>query len=131
MQERLGHVTKAQKNGVSSVPMVGEVKAPGLPKKVHPVARRWYNALKQSGQTAYFEPSDWAAALYVAEAMTKNLEDSRFSAQLFGAVWTAMDDLLSTESARRRVRIEVQRQIASVDPTAESEFEKYKRSVGR
>lgn len=41
--------------------------------------------------------------------MTRNLKAPRFSAQMFGAIWSAMDDLLTTESARRRARVEVQR----------------------
>jgi hypothetical protein len=73
------------------------------------VARRWYKALRLSGQSEYFEPSDWAAALYVVEAITRNLEATRFSSQLFAVVWQAMDSLLTTEAARRRARIEVER----------------------
>jgi hypothetical protein len=130
MAERLGHVTKAQKAGVSTVAMAGDVKPPPLPAKTHAVARRWYKALKASGQATYFEPSDWAAALYVAAAMTRNLEAERFSAQMFAAVWSAMDDLLTTESSRRRVRIEVARAVED-NSAEESEFERYKKAVGR
>ena len=95
--------------GETTIVMDGKVSIPALPKDAHPIARRWYNALKQSGQTQLFEPSDWAAALYVAEAMTRSLRGPRFSAQLFGTVWTAMDGLLTTEQARRKARVEVQR----------------------
>jgi hypothetical protein len=105
------------------------VSAPPPPPGLHPAALRWYEALQQSGQSEYFEPSDWAAALYVAEAMTQNLNASRFSAQLFGVVWSAMDDLLTTEQARRRARIEVQRELGDVQPerpgiTAIAEYRK-------
>lgn len=99
--------------GETVIRKTARVVVPGLPKKgsdedVHPIARRWYNSLKASGQSEYFEPSDWAAALYVCEAMTKNLS-GRFSAQLFAVVWAAMEDLLTTEQARRKARIEVER----------------------
>jgi hypothetical protein len=87
----------------------GKVTSPNPPETLHPVASRWYLSLRQSGQSDFFEPSDWAAALYVAEAMTRNLEMARFSSQLFSVVWTAMDGLLTTEQARRRARVEVER----------------------
>ena len=95
--------------GETTVHREGEVKPPSLPKDTHAIARRWYQSLVESGQSEFYEPSDWAAALYVAEAMTRNLKAPRFSAQMFGAIWSAMDDLLTTESARRPARVEVQR----------------------
>ncbi|MEW2575362.1 hypothetical protein [Streptomyces syringium] len=75
----------------------------------HPVAADWFTSLAASGQSQFYEPSDVAVARYVAEAMSRNLHNSRFSAQLFAAVSSAMTDLLTTEGARRRVRIELER----------------------
>lgn len=76
----------------------------------HPIAVRWFESLPDSGQTQYYEASDWATAVYVAEAMSRNLaSEKRFSAQLFQAVMSAMTDLLTTEGARRRARIELER----------------------
>ncbi|MFQ6194864.1 hypothetical protein [Streptomyces sp. NPDC000405] len=75
----------------------------------HPVASDWFTSLGASGQSQFYEPSDVAVARYVAEAMSRNLNNSRFSAQLFAAVSSAMTDLLTTEGARRRVRIELER----------------------
>lgn len=105
----MGHRTKAEKAGVETISTTGEVKAP--PAKAHwdPIARDWYRSLQKSAQSRFFEPSDWAAAVYVAEVMTKNLKAGKFSAQLFASVWQAMNELLTTEGARRRVRVEVQR----------------------
>ena len=95
--------------GETLVPMEGEVVVPELPAGTHEIARDWYESLKHSGQSQYFEPSDWAAARYVAAVMTKNLTARRFSAQHFVGVWAAMTDLLSTEEARRKAKIQVQR----------------------
>ena len=75
----------------------------------HPIARDWYESLATSGQSVFYEPSDWATARYVAEAMSRGLESSRFSAQLFAAVSSAMTELLTTEGARRRARLEIER----------------------
>ena len=62
-----------------------------------------------SGQSNYYEPSDWAAAVYVAEAITRNLAARRFSHQAFATIFSAMTDLLTTETSRRRVRMEIER----------------------
>jgi hypothetical protein len=80
-----------------------------LPENTHPIARRWYRSLKESGQAALYEPSDWAAAVLVAEAMTRLLASARLSAVGFAAVWSAMGELLTTEGARRRARVELER----------------------
>ncbi|MFE2848679.1 hypothetical protein ACFXKS_35190 [Streptomyces scopuliridis] len=100
------------------------VKAPGggtpemLPADAewHPIAARWYASLVDSGQTQFYEASDWATAYYVAEAMSRNLDSGRFSAQLFQAVMSAMTDLLTTEGARRRARVELERESGAEDP---------------
>jgi hypothetical protein len=93
----------------TAVKRTGAVEQPPAPGTLHEIARDWYASLALSGQAEFYEPSDWAAALYVAEAMTKNLRARKFSGQLFGVVWGAMNDLLTTEQARRRARVEVER----------------------
>ena len=117
--------------GETAVAMTGEVAAPTCPPDLHPAAAAWYESLKLSGHSAFYEPSDWAAAVYVAEAMSVNLKQSRLSAQLFAQVWAAMGDLLSTEKERRKARIQVQRDIdnetAPAGPTA---IDKYRAKLG-
>jgi hypothetical protein len=43
--------------------------------------------------------------------MSRNLEASRFSAQMFAAVMSGMSSLLTTEGDRRRVRVELERAV--------------------
>ncbi|WP_349628703.1 hypothetical protein [Streptomyces benahoarensis] len=84
-------------------------KAPTVPRASgdwHPIAKRWFQALKDSGQYQFYEQSDWLSAVYVAEAMSRNLGQTKFSAQLFQSVMSAMTDLLTTEGARRRARVD-------------------------
>ena len=71
---------------------------PQLSEDTHPVARAWYDSLASSGQSDYYEPSDWAAAVYVAEAISRNLAARRFSHQAFATIFSAMADLLTTEA---------------------------------
>ena len=87
----------------------GVVECPPADEAWHPIAKDWYESLAVSGQAVFYEPSDWATARYVAEAMSRGLESSRFSAQLFAAVSAAMTELLTTEGARRRARMEILR----------------------
>lgn len=96
-------------NDVETVKASGVV-APVEPDELwHPIAADWFRSLAESGQAQYYEPSDWQAARYIAEAMSRNLASGKFSAQLFAAVMSGMTDLLTTEGARRRARFEVQR----------------------
>lgn len=82
----------------------------------HPIAARWFRSLKESGQAQFYEASDWSTAYYIAEAMSRNLEQGKFSAQLFQSVLSGMTDLLTTEGARRRARVELERLEQGEDP---------------
>lgn len=75
----------------------------------HPIARRWYEALGRSGQRCFYEPSDWAQACLVAEAMSRMLKADRMSAQMFAAIDGASTRLMVTEGDRRRLRVELER----------------------
>lgn len=65
----------------------------------------------KSGQSQFFEPSDWQLARVVALYMSNVL--ARPSASGLKAVLVGADALLTTESARRRVRIEIERRVRS------------------
>ncbi|AUG87134.1 terminase small subunit [Streptomyces phage Attoomi] len=101
-----------------AVVKAGAGKAPTIPRASgdwHPIAKRWFQSLKDSGQAQFYEQSDWLTAVYVAEAMSRNLSQGKFSAQLFQSVMSAMTDLLTTEGARRRARVELEREETGED----------------
>jgi len=106
--------------GVTRSAGAEKVVAPPAEPHWHSLAVDWYESLAKSGQSAFYEPSDWATARYVAEAMSRNLENSRFSAQLFAAVMAASTTLLVTEGDRRRLRVELERAAAAVDADEEA-----------
>lgn len=95
----------------------------------HPIAQDWFESLAESGQAQFYEPSDWQTARYVGEAMSRNLAADRFSAQLFASVMAGMTELLTTEGARRRMRIELERQ-APAEPASVSIMAEYRRAAG-
>jgi hypothetical protein len=114
------------KASIVSVDLVWPVADPDW----HPIARDWYGSLEVSGQAQFYQPSDVATARYVAEAMSRNLASSRISGQLFGAVMSAMTELLTTEGARRRARVELERAESVVVPPEVAIMARYRKAAG-
>lgn len=98
----------------------------------NPIAQRWFEAIRTSGQVQFFEQTDVETAYFVAEMMHRNLSSGKVNGQLFSAVMSAMGDLLVTEGARRRARIELER-ASGEDPeeqAAVADFAAYQRKLG-
>jgi hypothetical protein len=120
-----------------------KVRAPRANPKWHPVARAWFNSLGRSGQSRFYEPSDWALAVLMAESISRDLapqfvgfeEGTDGDGNAFvkpclqalpmkGAALAAylkgMSNLLVTEGDRRRLRLELERpgpaEVQAVDP---------------
>lgn len=129
-EEVMGHRSKDEKASVTKAPGASTVVMPEPDPLWHPIATRWYQALGESGQSRFYEPSDWAAAQYAAEAMSRNLSSDRFSAQLFTGIWSAMNDLLTTEGDRRRVRLELQRPSENPGPAGVTVLDEYRTGLG-
>lgn len=49
------------------------VKVPSIPKDWHPVAKMWFRSLGSSGQSAFYQQSDWATAFVLAESISREL----------------------------------------------------------
>lgn len=103
---------------VSRAPGASEVPIPDPDENWHPVALGWYRSLAESGQSVYYEPSDWATAYLLAESIHVLLSSGKFSAVLFQSIMSSMSELLVTEGSRRRVRVELERG-TGVDPDQE------------
>lgn len=98
----------------------------------HELARDWFVSLGESGQSAFYQASDWATARYVAEAMSRSLAaPERFSANLFAAISAAMTELLTTEGARRRLRVELERGEEAPAPPSVALMAKYRKAAGK
>ena len=105
------------------------VEAPPLGFVTHDIAMDWYAALAESGQARYYEPSDWQAARMVAHEMGRMLNRNAASGQLLSAVWSTMNDLLTTEASRRRIRLELERAQVS-DGAEDADVIELHRSLG-
>jgi len=124
-EERMGHRSKVEKDSVTKVPSGPPSDLPDLPEPDpdwHPIATDWYLSLRESGQAAFYQPSDWAMARYAAELMSRGLSSDRPpNGQYVSALDSVMARLLTTEGDRRRARIELERKpagpkLASVKP---------------
>lgn len=111
-------------------PPATRVDQPAAEERWHPIARDWYESLAESGQAQFFEPSDWHYARYVADVLSRNLKQrAKFSAVLFASVTSAMNDLLTTEASRRRVRLEIERAPAGQVPASVTAIADYKQRL--
>lgn len=92
------------------------VTVPDADESWHPIAKNLFNALKTSGQSQYYQNSDWAIAYSLCDDLSryKRAED-RFedgqgkggSAMKLTAIMNALGDLMVTEADRRRIHIEL------------------------
>lgn len=92
--------------------------APSASEDWHPLACEWFIALSRSGQSQFFEASDWAQAKVWAHLLSVELMKDKPSAMMIAAWSSGAAELLTTEGARRRVRIELERAVVS-DPGQE------------
>lgn len=123
--QRLGHHSPDEKP-VEKVPVTGSVPVPPPDPTWHAIAADWYNSLSDSGQAKFFEPSDWQVARWCAWTMTGVLNDGELNGSVLGQIRGLMTDLLCTESARRRVQIEVERAKAEVLPPEVPSLDDYR-----
>lgn len=105
--------------GISSAPLrPAEKLGPELDfEEVHQLAADWYESLRTSGQAVYFADSDWQQARIWTDLLSRQLSKGSPSAMMIAAWSSASSELLTTEGARRRLRLELER----VKPADEDE----------
>lgn len=98
----------------------------------HPMATEWYQSLSDSGIAAFYERSDWATAMIVAEELTHyfNTSTSRRSAQMLTALFSMMTSLGATEGDRRRMRIELEKPKPAIASASVTAIGDYKSKLG-
>jgi hypothetical protein len=94
----------------------------------HEIAIYWYEALEKSGQTIFFQPSDWATAYLICESLSRDLNPQFVGMRQVGeseqeamyeiiplkgaslaAYLKAFGSLMVTEGDRRRLGAELER----------------------
>ena len=121
-----------------SVQMAGVVEAPSLATRagwaegMHQLAQDWYYSLARSGQSYYYEPSDWELARVIAWKLSSCLTNPNAKAADWGIVLTGMAKLAVSEVDRRRAEIEVERmRDASPEQPKVSAMAEYRRQRGK
>lgn len=101
---------------VESVSVIGAVVVPELGfEDPHPLTVDLYRSLGESAQARFYEPSDYQVARAVLHFLDLEFKKGRPSAQMVAALFSQLSDLLVSEGARRRVRLEVERQSVGGD----------------
>ncbi len=122
----------APATAVTPAPTADASAAPEPSPEWHPISLRWYSSLEASGQSRWYEPSDWATAYLIAESISRDLspqyvgvtsgpgsepvyESIPLKGASLAAYLKAMSNLLVTEGDRRRASVELQRGVV-LDP---------------
>lgn len=126
----LGHTVPASAARGEIIAMVDE--GFSLDHGWHELARDWYRSLADSAQSVYYEPSDWQTARVLAELLSRALRSNKVTASLIERWQSGATELLTTEGARRRMRMEIERPPATgeeADADVVSELDEYRRRL--
>lgn len=73
----------------------------------HEIATMVWDGAQNSGQADFYQQSDIAMLYSLCEELSNYKNANRRSGQMFQAIMSAMTELILTEGARRRVRVEL------------------------
>lgn len=80
---------------------------PNAPRDWHPIARRMWDSAKNSGQSDFYQDTDWAVLYSVCDDLSEYKKAGKRSSMMAQVVYSALSNLLLTEGDRRRARIEL------------------------
>lgn len=75
----------------------------------HPIARRLWDSAAKSGQSRFYQASDWAVLYSLMDDLTYYKNGSKRSGQMLQTIMSSLTSLLLTEGDRRRLQIELSR----------------------
>lgn len=96
----------------------------------HPIADKLYRSLKSSGQSDFYQNSDWALAYSLCDDLSHFKQSGKRSAQMAQTIYSALSNLLVSEGDRRRVRIELSAPEAEEEPASVTAIDAYKKQLG-
>lgn len=88
-------------------------------KEWHPIAKRLWDAAKTSGQSAYYQNTDWVMLYSLCDDLSVYKKSGNRSSVMLAAIMSGLSNLLLTEADRRRARIELE---APEDPQQDAEL---------
>lgn len=106
-----GHGARAAREaeGLVTIP-ADEIEWPPPADFWHPLVVEWYESLQKPAIATFLQQTDVAFARIICQTLNDQLSRSGgMSAAAMPAIFSAMNDLLTTEGARRKLRIEIAR----------------------
>jgi hypothetical protein len=97
-----------------TLPAGEPLRVPAADPAWHPVIIAWFEGLRSGPEGEFLTAAGWGFVRYLAERESRNLQLARPSAQTSALFVAAQSDLLTTEGARRRLRIELERPVPRV-----------------
>lgn len=108
-----------------------------FPAKTHweKLTKDWYKAVAKSGMADYYEQSDWAMLVIIAEELDAYYKEAakpggKRSAMMLATIFSAMESLGITEGERRRMRIELEKPAEAEEPAQLVAIADYKQGLG-
>ena len=98
----------------------------------HPIALRLWESLEASGQSRFYEPSDWAVAYSLMDDLSYYKAGAKRSGQMLQTIMSSLSSLLVTEGDRRRLSLELNRPNgeASEDDGKVAVMDKWRQRLG-
>ncbi|MFF7021418.1 hypothetical protein ACFY97_10420 [Streptomyces klenkii] len=124
-RERKGGEVQAVTRGIAR-----PTKIPNGDRSWHPIAKRLWDSLKESGQADYYQASDWAMAFSLCEDLSHYKQAGKRSGQMLQTIYSTFERLLVTEGDRRRVRIELHEPEPEEQSAAVLAIADYKKDLG-
>lgn len=92
--------------------------------------KRLWKSMGQSGQAGFYQASDWEFARVALDELNRLRSDSRPSAEALKGVFTALGQLMLTETDRRKARIELTQPADESRSAAVLAIAEYKEALG-
>lgn len=124
-RERKGGEVQSVTRGVAR-----PTKIPNSDRTWHPIAKRLWDSLKESGQADFYQASDWALAYSLCEDLSFYKKSGKRSGQMLQTIYGAFERLLVAEGDRRRVRIELHEPEPEEQSAAVLAIADYKKDLG-
>lgn len=108
---RMGHPREAQSpSDVARVEIHGSVQVPELGfEPSHDIVAEIWEAVKVSGQSIFYEPSDWAMLKFWLMELNDYMDMVKKSPSRLDVIASNLSGFLLTEGDRRRMKMEIDR----------------------
>lgn len=107
-----------------------EAHAPEADPSWHPIALQLWDAVTASGQTDFYQQSDYAVLFSLCDDLSHFKSSAKRSAQMAQTIYSALGSLLVTEGDRRRARIELDLPADADDDASVTAIADYKKRLG-